>query len=101
MRHVVRCALALTAVTPEVAAEFFGKAKHSAQKQPNPPTWPQSVFVFGPKDSKRHIESVVRQAFATNGGHIPKDYGQFSTYRFAFLFRPGTYYVDVPVGYYT
>jgi hypothetical protein len=36
-----------------------------------------------------------------NGGQDPIDNGQFSDKRFAFLFQPGQYTVDVPVGYYT
>lgn len=69
--------------------------------QPNPPTWPESVRVFGPQDDPGQITAAVNQAFATNGGHIPIDHGQFSSSRYAFLFRPGVYHVDVPVGYYT
>jgi len=44
---------------------------------------------------------VIQAAFASNGGSAPVDHGQFSPSRFAFLFKPGTYKVDVPVGYYT
>jgi hypothetical protein len=47
------------------------------------------------------ITAAVNQAFTDNGGHTPIDHGQFSSSRYAFLFRPGTYHVDVPVGYYT
>ena len=34
-------------------------------------------------------------------GHNPPNNGQFSTDRYAFLFKPGQYNVDVPIGYYT
>ena len=47
------------------------------------------------------IEDAVNAAFSINGGHLPADHGQFSSERYAFLFKPGTYAVDVPVGYYT
>eukprot|EP01079_Euglenida_sp_SAG-EU17-18_P006715 gene6715-162_t len=67
--------------------------------EPNPPTWPSSVRVFSPSDSD--ISSVVQAAFAKNGGANPPNNGQFSSDRFAFLFKPGVYNVDVPVGYYT
>ena len=40
-------------------------------------------------------------AYAVNGGHDPANHGQFSKQRFAFLFKPGEYDVDCPVGYYT
>jgi hypothetical protein len=37
-----------------------------------------------------------------NGGHAPiPNNGQFSEDRFAFLFKPGSYAVEVPVGFYT
>ena len=47
------------------------------------------------------IADVVNAAFATNGGHEPANHGEFSTARYAFLFKPGSYSVDVPVGFYT
>jgi hypothetical protein len=70
-----------------------------AQGEPNPPTWPETVLVFRPSDPAATIESKVRAAYVDNGGR--EDHGQFSADRFAFLFTPGTYNVDVPVGYYT
>jgi len=69
--------------------------------QQNPPEWPASVQVFGPETSISDIEKSVQAAFANNGGHEPEDHGQFSEHRYAFLFKPGSYAVDVPVGYYT
>ena len=55
--------------------------------------------VFSPDDTD--IQQVVDAAFARNGGHQPPDKGQFSSARFAFLFKPGRYPQDVPVGFYT
>jgi len=59
------------------------------------------VQVFGPEDPADRIESIVRGDYSENGGSKPTDNGQFSSDRFAFLFKPGTYAVDLPVGYYT
>jgi hypothetical protein len=59
------------------------------------------VSVFGPSDSISDIQAAVNAAYASNGGQTPGDNGQFSAKRFAFLFKPGHYNVDVPVGYYT
>jgi hypothetical protein len=70
-----------------------------AQNQPNPPKWPSTVSVFRPGDPT--IAATVEAAYKVNGGHDPPCNGQFSAARYAFLFRPGTYDVDVPVGYYT
>jgi hypothetical protein len=67
--------------------------------EPNPPVWPASVRVFSPGDAD--IDSVLAAAYATNGGHVPSNNGQFSDKRYAFLFQPGWYDVDAPVGYYT
>jgi len=73
----------------------------AASAQHNPPTWPSTVQVFGPEDASSDIELVVNAAFTNNGGYDPEDNGQFSDERYAFLFKPGSYVVDVPVGYYT
>ena len=70
-----------------------------ADAEPNPPVWPDSVRVFSPTDTD--IQAAVNAAYAANGGHVPPNHGQFSSKRFAFLFRPGTYTADVPVGFYT
>ena len=67
--------------------------------EPNPPHWPDSVAVFAPGDAD--IGAKISAAYASNGGHEPANHGQFSSKRFAFMFKPGTYDVDVPVGYYT
>jgi len=63
----------------------------------NPPAWPSTVRVFSPGESD--IQSTVDAAYSINGGS--PDHGQFSDERYAFLFKPGEYDVDVPVGYYT
>lgn len=64
-------------------------AAASASAEPNPPTWPQSVTIFSPEDAAGDIEAKVNAAYATNGGHAPANHGQFSSERFAFLFKPG------------
>ncbi|CAK0850827.1 unnamed protein product, partial [Prorocentrum cordatum] len=84
--------VAATGVAAEVVTDGQGP-------QPNPPVWPDSVRVFGPEDSSADIESAVNAAFKENGGEA--NHGQFSSRRFAFLFKPGTYSANVPVGYYT
>ena len=63
--------------------------------QPNPPSWPPSVAVFDPSDDAGTIMGRVMAAFETNGGHDPPNHGQFSDKRYAFLFKPGSYKVDV------
>merc|ERR1719461_696246 len=92
--------LPLIAVACAVAALLLQPAAAMLQR-PNPPAWPASVQVFGPEDEPGHIEAVVENAFRKNGGQKPINHGEFSFSRFAFLFKPGEYKVDVPVGYYT
>lgn len=54
--------------------------------------------IYGPGDDST-AQADINAAYATNGGQ--PDHGQFSTSRYAFLFKPGSYNVEVPVGYYT
>lgn len=77
-----------------------GVQRHESS-QPNPPVWPETVKVFGPETAVSEIQGAVDAAFATNGGHEPADHGHWSDLRYAFLFKPGRYNVEVPVGYYT
>jgi hypothetical protein len=66
--------------------------------EPNPPTWPTSVKIYGPGDEAQ-AKADIAAAYEVNGGQ--PDHGQFSKRRFAFLFKPGSYDLEVPVGYYT
>jgi len=67
--------------------------------EPNPPTWPGSVSVFTSDMDAANITAKVNAVYNENGGR--KDNGQFSPERYALLFMPGRYDVEVPVGYYT
>jgi len=69
-----------------------------AGDEPNPPSWPSSVKVYSPGQDAQ-AQADINAAYSVNGGQ--PDHGQFSTERFAFLFKPGSYNVEVPVGYYT
>jgi len=59
--------------------------------EPNPPAWPSSVYIFD--SSTSNVSSMVETLY--NGQDT------FSDRRVALLFKPGTYALDVPVGYYT
>lgn len=91
----------MAAVCRALALLATASAAAGAAAEPNPPVWPASVVVFGPETPQSTIEAAVGAAFARNGGHVPEFNGQWSSERFAFLFKPGRYDVDVPVGYYT
>ncbi len=60
----------------------------------NPPTWPDSVLIFSPED-----ENIVEK-INEKTAHLQTTEGHFSDSRVAILFKPGTYSVDVQVGYY-
>jgi hypothetical protein len=60
----------------------------------NPDFGPQ-VFVFNPSMPSSAIQEKIDKAFA-----VQKN-AQFGSARYALLFTPGEYKVDVPVGYYT
>jgi|EP01046_Picozoa_sp_COSAG06_P032839 hypothetical protein len=90
-----------------VGAPINSSSRRRAEEgsEPNPPTWPSSVRVFKPTDTD--VEEVVGEAFKLNGGMCTGAAGddcppgQWSSARFAFLFEPGKYASDVPVGFYT
>jgi len=56
--------------------------------------------VFDPADSSK-TQSTVDSVYQKQGGHDPPFNGQWSTDRYAFLFKPGSHSVTVNVGYYT
>jgi len=92
-------ATASSASAAGAAAAAAGAGVAGAGGEPNPPTWPSSVTVFSPSNATADIERKVQATYIENGGR--EDHGQWSEDRFAFLFMPGTYHADVPVGYYT
>eukprot|EP01084_Bolivina_argentea_P275067 468998_1 len=68
--------------------------------EPNPPVWSPSVYIFNPGNDS-YTQSIVNKIFKENGGENPTFNGQWSQDRYALLFLPGSYNVDVNVGYYT
>ena len=106
MRAVLPLVLAGVA-TPALAAPSPGPrlrkatlgASNPSLGLSNPPQFPSSVLVFDPSDGD--IQSKIDSVYATNGGYDPVNNGQFVDNRYALLFKPGEYTVDVPVGYYT
>jgi hypothetical protein len=67
---------------------------------PNPPKWPSSVFILDPSQPST-TQQIVDRVFAENGGSTPAFNGQWSSSRYALLFKPGTHNVSVEVGFYT
>jgi hypothetical protein len=59
----------------------------------SPPDFGANVLIFDPNMSMQSIQSQV--------DGVKDKQGEFSTGRYALLFKPGQYQVDVRVGYYT
>ncbi|GAA1950682.1 RICIN domain-containing protein [Kitasatospora viridis] len=62
---------------------------------PNNPDLGPNVKVFDPSMSAASIQATVNSVYASQQSD------QFGTNRYALLFSPGSYDVDVPVGFYT
>ena len=59
------------------------------------PNFGPNVLVFNPSMPNSTIQSQINSVFSTQQSN------QFGTQRYALLFTPGSYNVDVPVGFYT
>lgn len=82
-----------------VAFSFFGlsfltMAAISAFAQQSSP-FGKHVFVFSPKTPHDAMQKKIDDVYAE------QQHSEFGTGRYAFLFMPGEYKVDVPIGFYT
>jgi hypothetical protein len=62
---------------------------------PNNPDLGPNVKIFTPSMSQSSIQSTISSVYSQQQSN------QFGTNRYALLFTPGSYNVDVPVGFYT
>ncbi|MCO6003467.1 RICIN domain-containing protein [Actinoallomurus purpureus] len=62
---------------------------------PNNPDLGPNVKIFDPSMSASSIQSTINSVYSS------QQTNQFGTNRYALLFMPGSYNVDVPVGFYT
>nr|WP_103887801.1 RICIN domain-containing protein [Actinacidiphila yanglinensis] len=81
------------------AAQSFDLGGDSTTPPTSPPAgtpdFGPNVTVFDPSMSASSIQSKINSVYSAQVGN------EFGTQRNALLFAPGTYNVDVPVGYYT
>ena len=84
---ILACLLAAFLCSNVQATEKSGKSKS--------PDFGPNVFVFDQKTPTETIQSKLNEIFKQ------QESSQFGPGRFAFLFQPGTYPVDVNVGFYT
>jgi len=64
-------------------------------------TFPSNVYIFTTADSIAVMQDKINTVFGEQGGSSPENNGQNSPNNYAFLFMPGTYTIDIPIGYYT
>ncbi|MEV5703673.1 RICIN domain-containing protein [Actinoallomurus sp. NPDC052274] len=67
----------------------------SVPTNPNNPDLGPNVKIFDPSMSASSIQSTINSVYGSQQSN------QFGTNRYALLFMPGSYNVDVPVGFYT
>jgi len=85
-----------------LVADYSGAAASIPPPLPNPPAWPASVKVYSPSTPADEMLAELTASWDTNGYQPPvgEAQGRFSTKRYAFLFKPGVYALDFPIGYY-
>ncbi len=66
-----------------------------AQAVPAPSPFGANVSVFTPSTPQAEIQSRINEIYAQ------QEHSEFGSGRYALLFLPGSYSVDVPVGFYT
>jgi hypothetical protein len=77
-----------------IALALSSLGAHAADKPKTPDLGP-NVAIFSPATPAAEIQSQIDKAYAV------QQHNQFGKERNAFLFLPGEYKVDVPIGFYT
>lgn len=75
-----------------LAAACVAPIAHAAEKKPD---FGPNVLVFNPSMASAEIQQQIDKVYAV------EQHNEFGRERYAFLFQPGDYKVDVPVGFYT
>ena len=65
------------------------------------PLWPDNSIIISSKDDMKAVQQRIDTVFNWMGGSQPKFNGQFSNKRWAIMFLPGVYPLNVRIGYYT
>lgn len=63
--------------------------------------WPENAIIIGPKDDMTIAQQRIDTVYNWMGGSEPKWNGQFSNKRWAIMFLPGVYPLNIRIGYYT
>ncbi|SEL18050.1 hypothetical protein [Streptacidiphilus jiangxiensis] len=94
-RTVLRSSLALAAALPLAGALPSASASATPSDRPGAADLGPNVLLFDPSMGDAAIQAQVDSVFATQQSN------QFGTERYALAFLPGTYNVDINVGFYT
>ncbi len=84
--------LALLTALLAASAPTFAAPAHAVEKAPD---FGQNVAVFDPSMPSAAIQAQIDKVYAV------QQHSEFGSARNAFLFLPGEYKVDIPVGFYT
>ncbi len=76
------------------ASLLLAKAYAQANSAAHPDFGP-NVLLFDPSMPSSDIQSHIYKVYAT------QQHSEFGTARYALLFQPGEYHVDIPIGFYT
>src|SRR5260221_3608721 len=95
MRRAMAVGLTAAGAIALLATVRTATAAHTDPHESAPPDFCPNVTIFDPGMSSSAIQRAVNNAYAV------EQHNQFGSQRYAFLFKPGNYTVNVPVGYYT
>lgn len=83
-------------------AQSYRISSRRSRAEANPPNWGPWVKIYSPSDNIADIQAGIDDSWNKNGGQNQwgEPTARYSPYRFSFLFKPGNYSVDFPMGYY-
>jgi len=85
-----------TAFVPTLLVIFIAAGTNLALAQPKPkPDFGPNVLIFDPAMAQAGMQEQVDRIYAQ------QERSEFGPGRYAFLFMPGEYHLDVPIGFYT
>jgi hypothetical protein len=78
-----------------VVSVLFGVCGMAAMAQVKAPDFGPNVEVFSPKSDVTEMQKKIDTVYSA------QQHSEFGTQRNTFLFLPGQYHVDIPIGFYT
>jgi hypothetical protein len=91
----MRRALSVLALSCFMSSIAIGQLSNTSHHSQSSSPFGPNVFVYGPDTPAGEMQSQIDDVYAK------QQHSEFGTGRYAFLFLPGNYKVDVPIGFYT